>query len=86
MSDATQRIDDLADKRRVPFMRVNGYDDCVIGVSSCGERLVYDASKIIAKLETEGIEAEDADEYFTYNIESTFVGPYTPLFIYPLEG
>jgi hypothetical protein len=81
-----RRIDDLADELGVPLVRVNGYDDCVIGVCSRGDRLVYDASKVVAKLVEGGASEEEAAEYFEFNIECAYVGPNTPLFVYPLRG
>ena len=45
---------------------------------------VYDASKIINLL-AKDMSLEDADEFFSFNIECSFVGPGTPLMFYKLE-
>ena len=61
------------------FLKVDGYDDCVIGVSTdlC---LVYDQELIIHKL-SEDMDIFDAMEYFTYNIAGSYMGEQAPIFV-----
>jgi len=66
----------------VPFMIADGFDSCVIGVWE--EKLVYSSNHIVmqlAYLEEESMSEDDAWEHFHYNIEGSYVGEHTPIFI-----
>jgi hypothetical protein len=75
-------IDELADTLEHPLMRVDGYDDCVVGYCASKECLVYDATKMIAKLMADGASEEEAAEHFEFNIECAYVGEHTPLYVW----
>ena len=60
-------------------LKVDGYDDCIVGVDS-HQRVVYDQEKIIDKLEKD-MTREEATEFFYFNIEGAHVGDYTPLYM-----
>jgi hypothetical protein len=60
------------------FMIADGFNEAVIGV--CGEKLVYSIEKIIEKL-MEDMSEEEAWEYYSYNIEGSYVGEQTPLYV-----
>lgn len=60
------------------FMIADGFNEAVIGV--CGDKLVYSIKKIIEKL-MEDMSEEDAWEYYSYNIEGSYVGEKTPLYV-----
>ena len=64
-------------------LKADGYDDCIIGVDS-HQRVVYDQEKIIDKLGKD-MTREEATEFFYYNIEGSYVGDYTPLYITVLK-
>ena len=59
-------------------MIADGFNEAVIGV--CGDKLVYSIEKIIEKL-MEDMSEDDAWEHFHYNIEGSYVGEHTPIFI-----
>jgi len=66
-------------------MIMPGYDDCILGVAlqfgkpSC---IAYDKDKVIQKLmRGEGMSAEDAHDWFDYNMLGSYVGETTPVFI-----
>jgi len=67
------------------FLRTDGFDDCIIGVSHrYGEPLLlaYDKEKVIKKLmKRDNMTIEDALEFYTYNIIGAWVGKQTPVFI-----
>ena len=67
------------------ILKADGYDDAVIGVcSGCGQpdRLVYDREKIIEILMArDGMDYEEAEEYFGFNILGSYMGPTTPLYL-----
>lgn len=67
------------------FMKLDGYDDCYLGVGDTyGEHpaLVYDHTKIIEKLMQSGMDLEDAEEYYSYNILGSFLGEKMPIFLH----
>ena len=67
------------------FMKADGFDDCVIGVSHrFGEplTLAYDEEKVIKKLmKRDKMTRETALEFYAFNIIGAWVGKQTPIFI-----
>lgn len=47
--------------------------------------MVYDADKCVEALVKQGLSFEEAQEYFDFNIVGAWMGPYTPLFLYPVD-
>jgi len=67
-----------------PFVKMDGYEDCVIGVVEQYGRphiLCYDKTKILAKLMNDGMTDDEAEEYFEYNQIGAYVGESTPCFL-----
>lgn len=64
----------------VPFMVTTGYNDAIIGVHN-STSLVYSVNKVIEMLIADGMEHEDALDYFAYNIESSCSGEYAPIYV-----
>ena len=62
-------------------MSEGNFDAAIIGVDKDGERLVYDSTSVVQVLINEGMEEEDAWDYFYFNIECAYVGENTPMFI-----
>lgn len=58
-----------------------GYDDAIVGVSS-KEIVVYSINKIVEILMAEGMTDEEALEFFEYNIEGSYVGEKTPIYMW----
>ena len=56
----------------------DGFGDAIIGFDRNSFRVVYSVTKVIAILEKE-MGADDAIEYFEYNVESAYVGERTPI-------
>lgn len=67
------------------FIRLDGYDDAVHGVvERMGHDLVllYDKGKILDILqERDGMEPDEAMEFFDFNIAGSYMGPKTPAFL-----
>lgn len=71
---------------------MEGFDDCIVGV---GERfcsagveqfVVYDKSKVLAKLVSQGMTEEEAVEFHEYNQACAYHGPHTVCFVdFPTE-
>lgn len=63
------------------FLKADGFDAAIIGVSS-DYRLVYSIEKIIEVLVLRNNWThKDAADYFFSNIEGSYVGEQTPIFI-----
>ena len=70
------------------MMKIDAFDDCIIGTSSTfhGEHVVCSIAKIIEHLmEKDGMDYDEAYEYFGYNIGGAYVGENTPIFVYETE-
>lgn len=63
----------------------DGYDSAIIGMAeriNLGPVVAYDVQKIINILiERDGMSDEDAWEFFYYNIQGSWMGDFTPVFI-----
>lgn len=74
------------------MLKIDGYDDAIIGQAliwqdkSRREVLVYSGEKIREiMMERDGMSAEEAVEYIEFNIEGAYVGPHTPVIMWPKE-
>ena len=67
----------------------DGFDDCVIGVverCSCEPYVIYSAEKMIDKMvERDGMDRDEAWEFFHFNIQGAWVGDETPGYLHDLE-
>lgn len=66
----------------------DGFDEAIIGVTELWDKegyiIVYDASKMFQILTgRDGMTAEEATEYFEYNIQGAYVGQDTPIYVWP---
>lgn len=62
------------------FLQADGFEDAVIGVCSQSRRLIYSIKKCIEILqERDGMEVEEATEFFYFNTEGAYVGELTPI-------
>lgn len=61
------------------FLKICGHDDAVIGIHEGGQKLIYSAKKIVDRLTMSGMEPDEADEFYSFNIECAYVGEKTPL-------
>lgn len=73
----------------VPFQKLTGFDDCIVGVvetTNFGPSLCYNEGKVIQKLiDTQNISREEAVEFFGYNIRRSAIGENLFSFVfYPL--
>jgi len=65
-------------------MKMDGFDECIIGTA---ERygmptvIAYDKEKVLDKLIDDGMSIEEAEEFFEYNQLGAWVGETTPVFI-----
>jgi hypothetical protein len=64
------------------------YDKCILGVADrigMEPCVVYDRAKVIQVLMDGGMDAENAEEFFEFNMAGSYMGKHTPMFLYPLE-
>jgi hypothetical protein len=62
---------------------IDGFDDCITTVveSIHGRHVVYNQGKVINKLMSrDGMDREEAVEFYYYNIVGAYVGEMTPMF------
>jgi hypothetical protein len=62
------------------FLKMDGFDEAVLGVEDRTMRLVYSKSKIMRQL-IKSMDYETAMEHFDYNIAGTWVGEQTPIIV-----
>ena len=70
-------------------MTADGFDDAIIGIGSrCGQPdlLVYDIDTALDILmDRDGMSYEEAQEYFSFNVEGAWVGEGTPIWLQRIE-
>ena len=62
-------------------LKADGFDDASIGIDS-KQRMVYSIEKILKILQDDNMTDEEALEHFYYNIAGSYVGDYTPIYIW----
>jgi hypothetical protein len=60
------------------FLKADGFDDAIIGLDESSMRLIYSISKCITIL-CRDMSEEDAIEYFSFNVQGSYVGEKTPI-------
>ena len=67
------------------MLLADGFEAAIIGVASrCGMRtvVVYDRAKCISILvERDGMDHEEAEEFFEFNVAGAYMGEYTPMYL-----
>ena len=63
------------------FLIADGFDDAIIGVDEQNGKIIYDIDEVINTLIMEGMEVDEAIEYYEYNIAGSYVGDKTPVFM-----
>ena len=62
------------------FLSADGLEDAIIGVY--GEKLVYSQAKVLDILvKRDGMTDEEALEHFSFNIEGSYMGEKTPIWV-----
>jgi hypothetical protein len=63
---------------------MNGFDNCIVGIVErfgISGVLCYDKTLVLKALQRQGMSAEEAEEYFYYNMHGAWVGEGTPCFL-----
>lgn len=61
------------------FLKAEGFDSAIIGVDESSMRLIYSVEKCVGILAEDGMDEEEAEEYFEYNVRGSYVGEKTPI-------
>jgi len=80
--DSTKEILEFLQEFSPDAQLADGYNDCLIGVAEqfAGIVAVYDRDKIIEALQEE-MDEDEAEEWFSTNINGSFVGEMTPIYL-----
>lgn len=69
---------------------IDGMDDALIGSALVWdqsgeqvERAIYSGERILELLMADGMSADEASEHCEFNIEGAYVGPMTPIIVWP---
>ena len=74
----------MLDSKYDGLVRMDGFDDCVLGICSMFgsvDRIAYSIPAILRKLEAQGMSETQAIEFYEYNQLGSYVGEATPCFI-----
>ena len=66
------------------MLTMDGYDDCIVGVvERYGQKPIvcYDKEKVLQRLESEGCDRDEAEEFFYFNQIGAWAGDSTPCFL-----
>tara|TARA_R110000803_G_scaffold16621_2_gene45675 strand:+ start:345 stop:602 length:258 start_codon:yes stop_codon:yes gene_type:complete len=71
------------------ILKMDGFDDAVIGYDEQSNRVIYSVKKVVDIIYNEMQNADDftlddAFEHFSFNIQSTWVGEFTPILCYDI--
>lgn len=58
----------------------DGFDDAILGIDDHSMRIIYSVSKCIEILMADGMDEEEALDYFYYNVHGAYVGEKTPIY------
>lgn len=75
------------------MLKIDGFDEAIIGPAMVWDKagclrgvIVYDAERIRETLmKRDGMTSEEAREYIEFNIECAYVGPHTPVLVWPQD-
>ena len=88
MNIREQIVDEYGEEAET-IMFADGFDDAIVGIgNSFGGSLcaIYDTDLIVKQCMKDGMEYDEALEYFDFNIAGAYVGEQTPIFIHKIES
>ena len=63
------------------ILKADGFDDAVIGIDTQTMRLIYSVTRCVEILVVDGMDVEEAIEYFDFNVAGAYMGDQTPIFV-----
>lgn len=88
MSNIREQLSEEHDDELLFIEPAEDFDSCIIGVASrcgMGPVVVYNSDKVIDAIKAQGLEEDEAIEFFEFNIVGAYVGERTPLFMEALK-
>ena len=85
MDDITKEFIEFENENAVTL---TGYDDAIIGMAySYGKNpvVLYSIEKVLEKLMEDGMERDEAFEFFDYNILGSYISENNPIFMMEFE-
>jgi len=79
-----ERIKEKLAEENPDAMLADGFEDALIGIARQGPGRVlacYDRNKCIQILVEGGCTEEEAEDHFCYNVQGSYVGDDTPIFL-----
>lgn len=78
------------------MLKLDGYDDAIVGKTEVWvpnkagmvfvEKLIYDGEVIIDILmKRDGMSFDEAEEFVSFNVEGSYMGPQTPIIYWSVE-
>lgn len=61
------------------FLLADGFDDAILGVDETTMRVIYSVKKCREILMEQGMNDEEALDYFNFNTRGSYVGDQTPI-------
>jgi hypothetical protein len=61
------------------FLLADGFDDALLGVDESNMRVIYSVKKCIEILMEQGMDHEEARDYFNFNTRGAYMGDHTPI-------
>ena len=87
MNIRDQILEDFGEEAET-MLFADGFDDAIMGVGNTfGGKLcaIYDTDLVLKSCMKDGMEYDEALEYFDFNIAGAYVGEQTPIFIHKIE-
>jgi hypothetical protein len=87
MNIRDQILEDFGEEAET-MLFADGFDDAILGVGNTfGGKLcaIYDTDLVLKSCMKDGMEYDEALEYFDFNIAGSYVGEQTPIFIHKIE-
>jgi len=79
-----QWLDAYADEHELRLLTANGFDEAILGIvyrKGMEPITLYDRGKCIRILMTrDGMDREGAEEFFSFNVDDSWVGEATPAY------
>lgn len=83
-----ERIVDACGDDELLFLDPSSLDVAIVGIAerlNMGLVVVYDRDELVQAFAADGMSAEDAEEWVSYNVDGCYVGERTPLILRSLK-
>lgn len=84
-----QCLEQVGDDESVVFLEPESCDMAILGVArefGRPPRIAYSVSRLLAVFRSDGMDHEEAREYFEFNTAGAYLGEHTPVFVEDGDG